>query len=226
MFANVPSAADCFTNTPDEHWLSSWTARDQIPPIDALFTETSAINTIAKLPLDEWAIFLANSMPIREADWFLFPQKCQGFFANRGLSGIDGNIATICGLALGLKAPVIGILGDMTTLHDLNSLALLKNAAEPIILIVSNNNGCGIFSHLSVAPDPDFETLFGFPHGLTFEHAAQMFHLSYASVDTNESLDAALRTALQTKKSCLIEMKTCRTQNHAHHKKMKLCCTS
>jgi 2-succinyl-5-enolpyruvyl-6-hydroxy-3-cyclohexene-1-carboxylate synthase len=226
IFANVPAAAASLTNTPDPTWLPTWTSRDRLPFIDATFTETSAMRTLSALPLDNWAIFLANSMPIREADWFLFPKKCQGFFANRGLSGIDGNIATISGLSIGLNGPVLGILGDMTTLHDLNSMALLQQNEHPIILLISNNNGCGIFSHLSVAPDPHFETLFGFPHELNFEHAARMFQLPYAYVDTNETLETAMRAALRDKKSCLIEMKTSRAQNLAHHQIMKSCCTN
>jgi 2-succinyl-5-enolpyruvyl-6-hydroxy-3-cyclohexene-1-carboxylate synthase len=226
IFGSVPAAAASFTGTPDPSWASMWKIRDKLPPINAIFTETSAMRTLSKLPLGEWGIFLANSMPIREGDWFLFPKKCQGFFANRGLSGIDGNIATIGGLSLGLNAPVLGILGDMTTLHDLNSMALLSRSPHPIILLVSNNNGCGIFSHLAVAPDPHFETLFGFPHDLNFEHAAQMFQIPYVAVDTNVTLETAMHIALREKKSWIIEMKTSRTKNHAHHQTMKLCCTN
>jgi 2-succinyl-5-enolpyruvyl-6-hydroxy-3-cyclohexene-1-carboxylate synthase len=229
IFAEVPAAAASFTNTPDPTWLPNWTSRDRLPSIDGTFTETSAMRTLSQLPLDDWAIFVANSMPIREADWFLFPKKCQGFFANRGLSGIDGNIGTIAGLSIGLNAPVLAILGDMTTLHDLNSMVLLNNSRKPVILLVSNNNGCGIFSHLSVAPDAHFETLFGFPHELSFEHAARMFQLPYTYVDTNETLEAAMRRAIRDQQSCLIEIKTSRAQNLAHHQKIKknvTCCTN
>jgi 2-succinyl-5-enolpyruvyl-6-hydroxy-3-cyclohexene-1-carboxylate synthase len=226
IMAPVPDAAASFHVAPDPTWLQVWKALNHLPPIDPSFTETSAMRTLSQLPLQDWALFLGNSMPIREADWFLFPKACNAFFANRGLSGIDGNIATMHGLTLGLNGPVLGILGDVTTLHDLNSLALLRTSPHPIILLISNNNGCGIFSHLSVAPDPHFETLFGFPHDLQFEEAARMFQLPYAAVDTNQRLEAAMRTALSEKKSWVIEMHTCRKNNHAQHKMMKLCSTN
>lgn len=223
IFADVPVAASSFTNTPDHYWLKQWQSIP-CPPMSSIFTETSAMRTLSLLPLDNWAIFLANSMPIREADWFLFPKKAIGFFANRGLSGIDGNIATVAGLSIGLNAPVLAILGDMTTLHDLNSLALLQQNKQPIIVLVSNNQGCGIFSHLSVAPDPHFETLFGFPHEMSFEPAAKMFGLSYQSVDSTETLEMGLQNALGSGHSWLIEMKTCRKQNHEQHQRMKAHC--
>jgi len=222
--ADVALTAQTLTATPDPTWLPLWKESDHLPPIDATFTETSAIRTISNLPFENWAFFLGNSMPIREADWFLFPKKARGFFANRGLSGIDGNIATIGGLSIGLNAPVIGILGDVTALHDLNSMAVLKSSPNPIILLISNNQGCGIFSHLPVAKDPHFDQLFGFSHELHFEHAARLFELSYASASTQDELELALRDALQSKASSIIEMKTSRVLNHAHHAQMKQAC--
>ena len=171
---------------------------------------------IAKCDLADWAIFLANSMPIREAEWFLFPEKTKGFFANRGLSGIDGNIATIAGLSLGLNSPILGIVGDLTALHDLNSLTLLRNL--PVVLLISNNDGGGIFSHLAVAADPHFEKLWGCPHGYTFKDAAKMFGLEYAFADSEESLSQSLEQALQNQVGCILEVATSREKNIALHK--------
>jgi 2-succinyl-5-enolpyruvyl-6-hydroxy-3-cyclohexene-1-carboxylate synthase len=158
-------------------------------------------------------------MPIREAEWFLFPGKTKGFFANRGLSGIDGNIATIAGLSRGLNAPILGILGDLTTLHDLNSLPLLRDL--PIVLIVSNNDGCGIFSHLAVAADPQFEELWGCPHGYTFKDAANMFGLSYSFADSEEAFSACLTQALQKRTASVLEVATSRLKNIALHKHLR-----
>lgn len=227
IYAPVPAACASFTTMVEPEWLRSWKELDEQAiaclkeASSPLFTETSAVQFLNTLPLEEWAIFLANSMPIREGDWFLFPNPCKGFFANRGLSGIDGNIATLVGLSIGINAPVLAILGDLTTLHDLNSLSLLKSSPHPILILVSNNDGCGIFSHLAVAPDPHFETLFGFAHGLSFESAAAMFQIPYAFADGFDSLAAAMTKALSEKRSCLIEIKTSRKQNHAYHRCLK-----
>lgn len=230
IFANIVFTSLSFTNSPDPSWLSAWRLMDSRirktieGEMSSHFTETAAIEILNTLTLDDWAIFLGNSMPIRESDWFLFPKACKGFFANRGLSGIDGNIATVAGLSSGLNTPVLAIIGDITALHDLNSISLLPNSPQPIILLVFNNNGCGIFSHLAVVNDPKFETLFGFPHGITFEAAAQMFKIPYYFSDTRDSLYDAMNNALLEKRSCLIEMKTSREHNYTQHQRFQEAC--
>jgi len=209
----------------DPTWFPQWKALDKkveeklIPSTDAPFTETVAMNALKKMNLENWTIFLANSMPIREADWFLFPKKAKGFFANRGLSGIDGNLATIAGLSVGMKTPVFAVVGDLTALHDLNSLALLKKL--PVVLLISNNNGGGIFSHLDVASDPNFETLWGFPHDRSFKHAASLFDIPYSFADDVETFNKTISEALSKGESHIIEMATCRKINAGSHKKLR-----
>ena len=68
---------------------------------------------------------------IRDAEMFFFPEKPLGpIFANRGLSGIDGNIATCSGIAQ--IQPVIAIIGDQTMLHDLYTHACLPMVEGPV----------------------------------------------------------------------------------------------
>ncbi len=223
---HAPISSTNFYAEIDPTWLPIWKALDEKVEKKLIataksepFTETVAMHLLQELELDEWAIFLANSMPIREGDWFLFPQNAKGFYANRGLSGIDGNIATIAGLSIGLDAPVLAVIGDMTALHDLNSLALLQNL--PVVLLVSNNDGGGIFSHLAVANDPNFEKLWAFPHGRSFKHAAAMFDLEYSQVEDEISFNKAMKRALKEKKPHLIEMITCRQTNVAEHRTLR-----
>ncbi len=98
-------------------------------------------------------------------------------FANRGVSGIDGNIATIAGLSDGLQSPMIAFIGDQTALHDLNSFVLLKN--RPILLIIANNFGGSIFDHLPSKNSPFLDTLFAASHEWNFEAIAHMFQIPY-----------------------------------------------
>ena len=153
----------------------------------------------------DFGIFLGNGMPIRDGDHFLFPKKCRGFFANRGLSGIDGNIATIAGLAQ--EMPMLGIIGDQTALYDLNSLPLLKKARHPVLLLISNNFGSGILHDLPIVQSPDFEKYWGAAHDMRFEKAAQMFDLPYAPF--SDTLP---------KETTLIELNTCRKANYEYQK--------
>jgi 2-succinyl-5-enolpyruvyl-6-hydroxy-3-cyclohexene-1-carboxylate synthase len=164
------------------------------------------------LPSD-WALFLANSMPIRDADNFFFPKRKMGpVFSNRGISGIDGNIATAVGIAGACKRPTLALLGDQTFLHDLNSLAQVKKSEVPVILLIFNNGGGGIFSFLPVAQKTDcFEEYFAGAHSLTFEHAAALFDIPYSR--NWEEL-------IHQKHSCIIEVTTCRKENVQLHQQI------
>ena len=67
---------------------------------------------------------------------------------NRGASGIDGQLASASGAVSHFKKPAILVLGDLSTLHDLNSLFLFTKLKIPVLIVVMNNNGGGIFHHL------------------------------------------------------------------------------
>ncbi len=164
-------------------------------------------------------LFLSNSMPIRNAESFYFPSAPSGqIFANRGLSGIDGNIATIAGIAKASEEPVIGCVGDQSLLHDLNSLELIKKYPSKLILI--NNNGGDIFSFLAGQESPEvFEKIFTAPHNKTFENAAKLFGINYQLPSSYESLEEALNTP----GPILIEAQTKPLENRKiHHEILKV----
>jgi 2-succinyl-5-enolpyruvyl-6-hydroxy-3-cyclohexene-1-carboxylate synthase len=156
-----------FTANTDPNWLASWQKIQTPLPSHPLC-----------VPPDH-AVFLGNSMPIRDAENYLFPKECAGFYCNRGVSGIDGNIATAAGLAEGLQKPVIALIGDQACLHDLNSLALLKESRFPVHVIVENNFGGQIFTRHGVAASPHFKKFWVAEHTWNFEGAARMFDLDY-----------------------------------------------
>ena len=164
-------------------------------------------------------IFLANSMPIRDADFFYFPKEKRGpIFANRGVSGIDGNIATAIGLAQGGKKQTVAVLGDLASLHDLNSLAMLKNAEYPVIFVIINNAGGAIFSFLPLAINKEtFEQFFATEHTWSFEKAAALFEIPYHSPVTMKDCTRVFQDCLQKNESCMIEIFTNRDENHLLH---------
>jgi 2-succinyl-5-enolpyruvyl-6-hydroxy-3-cyclohexene-1-carboxylate synthase len=217
-----------FTSNTGSSWLARWKELDaeiegRLDQEPITFSETVLMRTLSKLELANWGVFLGSSMPIREAELNLFPKNALGFFSQRGVSGIDGNIASIAGLAKGLNAPVLAVIGDMTALYDLNSLHLIKDL--PVVLIISNNGGGGIFSHLKVAKDPAFEKLFAFSHEMNFEHGAKLFDLEYEKIDSEETLLKSLEQALQKKRACILEVVTSRVENAKVHKRMKQICS-
>ncbi len=170
--------------------------------------------------LDEGdAVFLASSMPVRDADTF-FTSSSHNIpvGANRGASGIDGTIASACGFAQGAGKPTTLIIGDLAFLHDLNSLTLAAASAHPVTIILVNNDGGGIFHFLPVADTtPRFEKFFATPHGLHFGETAELFGLPYYRPTTPDDFAAAYRKARGGGRSAVIEISADRRENFEQH---------
>jgi 2-succinyl-5-enolpyruvyl-6-hydroxy-3-cyclohexene-1-carboxylate synthase len=184
-----------------------------------ILTEPWIARIISELIPLYHGLWVANSMPIRDLDMYGSQYSHNPRIgANRGTSGIEGAIAAATGFAVGLEQPVTAIVGDLSTLHDLNSLALLRGNFYPVILIIINNDGGGIFSFLPIAKSTDlFETYFGTPHGLKFSHAAVMFGLDYYHPQTQDKFIADYTQALANNRSAIIEIATDRQANWQLH---------
>lgn len=118
-------------------------------------------------------LFVGNSRTVRQ--WDLVGNRRA--WANRGVSGIDGNIATAAGLSI--AGPITAVIGDLTFQHDVGSLALCRG--RNVRIVVLNNGGGRIFEQLNVSKEPEFEELFLTPQHLSIEAAAGAFGLSYQS---------------------------------------------
>ncbi len=166
------------------------------------------------------ALCVASSMPIRDLDTFAVPDGPPvPVVANRGASGIDGTVATAAGFARGSGRPVTLLIGDLALLHDLNSLAMLRDL--PVVVVVLNNDGGAIFSFLPVARHKGFfEPYFGTPHGVSFENAAAMFGLRYEQPDTVRAFAEAYSKACDRGGQTLIEVRTDREENVALHRNL------
>ncbi|WP_368169134.1 2-succinyl-5-enolpyruvyl-6-hydroxy-3-cyclohexene-1-carboxylic-acid synthase [Aeromonas sp. R4-3] len=153
-------------------------------------------------------LFVGNSMPARLMDMLGETGKGPSrLMTNRGASGIDGLIATAFGFSLSSDEPTTLLIGDLSALHDLNSLALLGKGSRPLVVILLNNDGGSIFRMLPVpTKDALLETYYCLPHGLHFEHAAAMFGLHYRAPTTLAEFEQDYATALE-KGVTLIEIK-------------------
>jgi 2-succinyl-5-enolpyruvyl-6-hydroxy-3-cyclohexene-1-carboxylate synthase len=190
---------------------------------DSGLHEPTVARALSELMAEDTVFFLGNSLPIRDVERFASPQGRQVRIAvNRGASGIDGDIATAAGYAAALRRPVTVLLGDLALLHDLNSLALLRELDAPMVVVVLNNNGGGIFSFLPIAgATPHFERFFATPHGLAFQHAAELFDLRYYAPDSRPAFVAAYRDAVQGRAGALIEVRTEREENVRVHRALQ-----
>lgn len=189
---------------------------------EGTLNEISAVRTVMNTAPEGSAVFLGNSMPIRDADMYASASGNGTFIvANRGASGIDGTIATAAGYARASGKTLTAVLGDLATLHDLNSLQLLRDPGTRVILVVLNNDGGGIFSFLPVAEFPEhFERAFGAPHGRTFADAAHLFGLTHEQPASIEEFETCYAAALDADQSCIIEIASERGDNYALHERL------
>ena len=186
-----------------------------------VLSEPAIAHAVSKLIPDQHGLFLGNSLPIREMNTFAVMDGPRVPIAtNRGASGIDGNIATAAGFAMSLARPVTALIGDIAALHDLNSLMHLKTA--PVILIILNNDGGGIFSFLPISQHPDvFEKWFETPHGRTFSRAAELFDLAFEQPSSLSDFENVYHQACSQGKSAIIEIKTDKNENFMFHKHLE-----
>lgn len=214
----------------DDQYLTEWVSLEQQASqflseyfADDHLTEPGVAYRLGQLLPPRGALFLSNSMPVRDADCLMridtsdLPVGC-----NRGVSGIDGVIASACGFAAGCERPTTLLIGDTAFLHDVGSLAIAVKSHHPIIIIVLNNNGGGIFSFLPIADFPAyFKRYFAVPHDLTFDAVSAAFKLPYHRPTTGAEFDLAYRTALEQNRSAVIEITSDRGRNRVEHETIR-----
>lgn len=190
---------------------------------DSILTEPYVARRITELVPDQTGLFVSNSMPVRDVDIYGAHGRhtvCVG--VNRGVSGIDGILATAVGFARGHGALTTVLIGDLAMLHDLNSLLQAARSPQPLVIVVINNHGGGIFRFLPIAQHADvFEDFFVTPHNVSFEGVATDFGLGYCRPDTKAAFDQAYAQAVEARQTCLIEVVTDSQHSFDLRKKMK-----
>ena len=89
----------------------------------------------------------------------------------------------------------------------MSSLSQLSGCRFPLIIIVINNQGCGIFRFLPVSQEKDvFDAFFVTPHSFSLAGAGEPFQLDTYRVGTKAQFDQAYGAALKAGRSALIEV--------------------
>jgi 2-succinyl-5-enolpyruvyl-6-hydroxy-3-cyclohexene-1-carboxylate synthase len=202
----------------DASWLShfraveqmNWQVIDREIKAGTYFDGAAVYDVVDLIPPDS-TLFVGNSLPVRLLDQFGKPQDKRIYvYANRGASGIDGNISSALGAgAARPDKPLVAIVGDITFYHDMNGLLAVHRNGVPITIVLLNNDGGGIFHRLPIKDfDPAFTDLFVMPHGLQFEHAAKMYGLEYVRADDREAFRQAFSESVDNRLSRVIEVRT------------------
>ena len=219
------SANDFFRNLVNEptvnrkDWIEHWQSievqsRKAITQHISQATDESAFvsTLIQKLTKDD-ALFVSNSMPIRDVDNLLFDSEIE-VYANRGANGIDGVISTALGMAVHKKVTLL--IGDLAFYHDMNGLLMAKLNDIHINIVILNNDGGGIFSYLpqKTSAEQYFERLFGTPTGLNFEYTAMLYDFSFKRLN---SVTDFSQVSFSNMNSYIYEILTNREDNLEQH---------
>lgn len=191
-------------------WFAAFARAEQLAAANVAFDaglEGAVLkHMLAALP-EGALLFCGNSMSIRHLERGSgSDSKAIRIAANRGLSGIDGNLSTLIGMAAWHSGKTAGLVGDLTLFHDLNGLILAREI--PVTLVVLNDDGGGIFRRLSQRdlPQPIFKRYWQTPTGLDLSKIAALFGLDFVRVVDAAAFDAAFKAALEQPHACLIEV--------------------
>ena len=209
----------------DTEYVKAWeriesNSREQLDKVQeetALF-EGRTIHMLQQMMPDEGQILVANSMSIRDMDYFWASGRSQAMvYGNRGTNGIDGTVSTALGLSTNGKATVM-VTGDLSFFHDLNGLAIGKTHGMNLTIILHNNDGGGIFQYLPQKGTDDFDYLFNTPQGIDYSGLATLYGLDYVKVTNNAELEQAMEQYIGTEGIHLIEVPTSKEGSRELHK--------
>ncbi|MBK4714096.1 MULTISPECIES: 2-succinyl-5-enolpyruvyl-6-hydroxy-3-cyclohexene-1-carboxylic-acid synthase [Tenebrionibacter/Tenebrionicola group] len=180
-------------------------AQARAEKMTAEFGEAQVARRLPLLLPEQGQLFLGNSLVVRLVDALARLPQGYPVWSNRGASGIDGLISTAAGVQRAKARPTLAVVGDLSALYDLNSLALLRQAPAPFVLLIVNNNGGQIFSLLPT-PVNERERFYCMPQNVSFEQSAAMFGLSYSAPDSWQALCEVMSGAWQRPGATIVEL--------------------
>ncbi|CDN15983.1 2-succinyl-5-enolpyruvyl-6-hydroxy-3-cyclohexene-1-carboxylic-acid synthase [Richelia intracellularis] len=156
----------------------------------------------------ETPIFIANSMPVRDVEFFWKPNNSHIIpYFNRGANGIDGTLSTALGTAHRQQGSVM-LTGDLALLHDTNGFLLRNKFVGHLTIILINNNGGGIFEMLPIAEfNPPFEEFFATPQDIDFHKLCATYGVKHELITSWQQLGDRLQT-LSSKEIRVLEIRT------------------
>jgi len=189
-------------------------------PLQGPVTEPALALHLAELLPPGLPVMLAASSPVR--DWLVWSgaagsdRRC---FSFRGASGIDGTLSLAMGLALEL-GPLVLVTGDLALLHDSNGWLHGRPEGPPLLVVLIDNGGGGIFAQLPIESD-QFERLFAMPQRLDPLALAAAHGVPGRAVACLEDLPVALEWGLAQPGPALLRLTTDRTTDAALRQQLR-----
>jgi 2-succinyl-5-enolpyruvyl-6-hydroxy-3-cyclohexene-1-carboxylate synthase len=196
-----------FKNLEENKYLQKWCKVEKKvrKNIDDYFTnlneliESKVPWLISQILPPETPIFIANSMPVRDVEFFWKPNnlRIKPYF-NRGANGIDGTLSTALGIAHHQQSSVM-LTGDLSLLHDTNGFLISNKFSGHLTIILINNNGGGIFEMLPISQfNPPFEEFFATPQNIDFSQLCATYNVEYHLISAWEELQNYLKQLPKT----------------------------
>ncbi|GLR18106.1 2-succinyl-5-enolpyruvyl-6-hydroxy-3-cyclohexene-1-carboxylic-acid synthase [Portibacter lacus] len=170
---------------------------------DAAFSDLKAFSLILpELPFNSM-LQMGNSASVRYVQLFN-QRKDISYFANRGVSGIEGCTSTACGAAHHYLGITTLVTGDLSFLYDSNGL-WHKYINPNLRIIIINNKGGGIFRIIKGPSDtPQLSSYFEASHDMTGEKNAEKFDLEYLTAENENELSEVLKSFYNTSEKAKI----------------------
>lgn len=160
-------------------------------------------------------LLMANSSVVRYCQLFN-PIQSMHYYANRGVSGIDGSTSTALGMAVANPDKLhVLITGDISFFYDSNAL---WNSYLPsnFRIVLINNNGGGIFNIIDGPKTSKQNNLFVAPHQAKAKYICKANDVDYIGVDSLSDLESKIAEFYQESNSVkLIEINTGEIDNSA-----------
>ena len=187
-----------------ESWL------DERLKLRGQITEPSLAFLLPKLIPLRYKIMLSASSPVR--DWITlggrasFSRRC---FSFRGASGIDGTLSLAMGLSLAL-GPLVLVTGDLALLHDSNGWLFAKQLKVPLVVLLIDNGGGGLFHQLEIEEffKGSFEDLFIMPQMIDPLSLALAHDVPFRQISSLGDLLDAIEWGVSLNESVLLRVCT------------------
>lgn len=199
-------------------WHQGWLEADEAAAgaigralIEADMFEGRVVTALAGVLPDDASLYVGNSMSVRDLDLY-WPRRdgLLDIYSSRGASGIDGVVSGALGVAAGTGRPVVLLIGDLSLLHDLSGLLSAVRLQIPLVIVVTNNDGGGIFSSLPIGELGDavrFRELFHTPHGADLGAVVTGLGVGHRAVESSTALQEAVIVALDASSPTVIEVR-------------------
>ena len=202
-YGNASQIVDDLTVTGEvsSEWLARWRVASHnwisAQAYESGLNRRKVIELVYQASQLDDSIVLGASRMIREADIWA-PSKAVQVFANRGLSGIDGTVATATGIALRSEgAYTRAIIGDLTLIHDASSIIEDPEETLNLQLIIVNYQGGSIFEKLELFQEVEtgtFDRIFRAGQKIDYWSLANAYGFIYIAPADEQELTEALKT--------------------------------